>query len=138
MKGLILLLFYEPYVGGARDSEQTFNPDITEVKVVVNGIPNKVYSHGMKTGDLWEEVYRRFGKENGSMNGDRFALFVDLRSLGENQLHDSRLRLVNIKDGVQLTINRTTLGSGNVKRHIFILSDAQYNIVNKELESVTY
>lgn len=71
------------------------------------------------------------------MNGDRFALFVDLRSLGENQLHDSRLRLVNIKDGVQLTINRT-LGSGNVKRHIFILSDAQYNIVNKELESVTY
>ena len=72
------------------------------------------------------------------MNGDRFALFVDLRSLGENQLHDSRLRLVNIKDGVQLTINRTTLGSGNVKCHIFILSDAQYNIVNKELESVTY
>lgn len=52
MKGLILFLFYEPYEEGARDSEQTFNPDITEVKVVVNGIPNKVYSHGMKTGDL--------------------------------------------------------------------------------------
>ena len=28
MKGL--LLFYEPYVAGARDSEKTFNPDITE------------------------------------------------------------------------------------------------------------
>lgn len=40
MKGLILLLFYEPYEGGTRDSEKTFNPDITEVKVVVNGIPN--------------------------------------------------------------------------------------------------
>ena len=39
MKGL-LLLFYEGYAGGARDSEKTFNPDITEVKVVVNGIPN--------------------------------------------------------------------------------------------------
>ena len=24
------LLFYEPYVAGARDSEKTFNPDITE------------------------------------------------------------------------------------------------------------
>ena len=32
MKGL-LLLFYEGYAGGARDSEKTFNPDITEVKV---------------------------------------------------------------------------------------------------------
>ena len=27
-----LLLFYEPYVAGARDSEKTFNPDITESK----------------------------------------------------------------------------------------------------------
>ena len=43
MKGL-LLLFYEPYAGGARDREKTFNPDITEVKVVVNRIPDKVYS----------------------------------------------------------------------------------------------
>ena len=41
MKGL-LLLFYEPYTGGARDSEKTFNPDITEVNVTVNGIPNKI------------------------------------------------------------------------------------------------
>ena len=98
----------------------------------------------MKTGDFWEEVYRRFGKENSSMNvtdfygGDRFALFVDLRSMGENQLHGSGLRLVNTKDGVQLTINRTMSGSGNVQRHIFIFSDAQFNIVNKELEGVTY
>ena len=34
MKGL---LFYERYAAGARDSEKTFNPDITEVKVIVNG-----------------------------------------------------------------------------------------------------
>ena len=53
MKGL-LLLFYEPCAGGARDREKTFNPDITEVKVVVNRIPDKVNSQGMKTGDLWE------------------------------------------------------------------------------------
>ena len=48
MKGL-LLQFYEPYVAGAIDSEKTFNPDITEMKVIVNGTPNKVYSRGMKT-----------------------------------------------------------------------------------------
>ena len=41
MKGL---LFYEPYVAGARDGEKTFNPVITKVKVIVNGIPNKVNS----------------------------------------------------------------------------------------------
>ena len=143
MKGL-LLLFYEGYVGGARDSEKTFNPDLTEVKVTVNGIPNKIFSQGMKTRDFWEEIFRRFGKENSSLDatdfyaGDRFALFVDLRSMKENNLHGSGLRLVNTKEGVQLSIKRNTSGSGNAKCYIFILSDAQLNIVNKELESVTY
>jgi hypothetical protein len=42
MKG-ILLLFSEPHAAGARDSEKFFNPDITSVKVSVNGIPNKGY-----------------------------------------------------------------------------------------------
>ena len=41
MKGL--LLFYEPYFAGAKDTEKTLNPDITEVKVIVNGIPNKIW-----------------------------------------------------------------------------------------------
>ena len=122
--------------------KKTFNPDITEVKVVVNGIPNKSYSQGMKTRDFWEEIFRRFGKENSSLDatdfytGDRFALFIDLRK--ENNLHGSGLRLVNTKEGVQLSIKRNTSGSGNAKCYIFILSYAQINIVNKELESVTY
>ena len=42
LKGL--LLFYEPCVVGTRVSEKTFDPDITEAKVIVKGIPNKVYS----------------------------------------------------------------------------------------------
>ena len=56
----------------------------------------------------------------------------------KNDLHGSGLRLVNTKDGVPLTVNRKTSGSGEAKCHIFILSDAQFNIVNSELESVMY
>ena len=143
MKGL-LLLFYETYTAGTRNSEKTFNPNITDVKLTVDGIPNKIYSQGMQARDMWEEVFRRFGKENSAMNatdfyaGDRFGLFIDLRSMRDNDLHGSGLRLVNTKDGVHLAINRKGSGSGNVKCHIFILSDAQLNIVNRELESVTY
>ena len=69
--------------------------------------------------------------------GDRFGLFIDPRSMKENDLRGSGLRLVNMK-GVQPAINRKASGSGNVKCHIFILSDAQLNIINRELESVTY
>ena len=56
----------------------------------------------------------------------------------DNDLHGSELRLVSTKEGVQLAINKKASGSGNVKCHIFILSDAQLNIINYELESVTY
>ena len=124
--------------------KKTFNPDIKEVKVDVNGVPNKIFSQGMKTKDMFDEVFRRFGKENSSMNaieffaGDKFALFIDLRSMKDNDLHGSGMRLVNTKDGVYLSIKRTASGSGSVKCHIFILADAQFNILNKELESVTY
>ncbi|PFX12140.1 hypothetical protein AWC38_SpisGene23950 [Stylophora pistillata] len=139
MKGLLLLL-YETYTAGTRNSEKTFNPNITDVKLTVDGIPNKIYSQGMQARDIWEEVFRRFGKENSAMNatdiytGDRFGLFIDLRSMRDNDLHGSGLRLVNTKDGVHLPINRKGSASGNVKCHIFILSDAQLNIVNRELE----
>ena len=51
MKGL-LLLFYEPYTKGARDSEKSFFSDITEVNATVNGTPNKVFSQGMKARDV--------------------------------------------------------------------------------------
>ena len=50
--------------------------------------------------------------------GDRFALFMDLRSMRDNDLHGSGLRLVNTKEGVKLAINRKASGLGNVKRHM--------------------
>ena len=55
----------------------------------------------------------------------------------DNDLYGSELRLVNTKE-VQLAINRKLSGSGIIECHILILSDAQFNIINRELESVTY
>ena len=88
-------------------------------------------------------MFREVGQENRAMNatdfytGDRFALFIDLRSMRDN-LQGGELRLVNTKEGVQLAINKKASGSGNVKCHIFIPSDAQLNIITRELEIVTY
>ena len=70
--------------------------------------------------------------------GDRSALLIYIRNMKENDLHGSVMRLVNTKDGVQLSINRKLEGTRNVKGHIFYFSDAQSNIVNDDLESVMY
>ena len=42
------------------------------MEVIVNGIPNKVYSQGIETRDMWVEVFRRFGKENSIINAYDF------------------------------------------------------------------
>ena len=46
--------------------------------------------------------------------GDRFALFIDLRSIRDNELHGSGLRVLSTMEGVQLSIKRTASGSGNL------------------------
>lgn len=105
MEGLLLLSF-EPYAAGARDSEKTFNPNTTEVKVLMNGILIKVFSQGMKTGDMWKEVFGRFKKEKSAMNvtdfyaGDRVSLFNDRTSMRDNDYLGSGLKLMNTKEGV--------------------------------------
>lgn len=130
--------------------EEFFDPDITRVKVTVNGVPKKVYSQETETLDMRNEALRHFSKNDmeghlrSDMNvtkfytQDKLGLSIDLPSMRDQEMDGSGLRLLNTKDGVQLEINRKTSGSGSVKSHIFIIPDAQFNIMNKVLESVVY
>ena len=128
----ILLLFINPFVAGARDPENYFNPDITKVNVTVNGVPNRDYNEGISGADVWNELTRFFkprAKGSPNMNlttyftGNKFGLFIDLRSMADTTLHGNGQRLVNTQNGVQLEIERTTSGSGTTNCYIFTISD---------------
>ncbi|CAH3174240.1 unnamed protein product, partial [Porites lobata] len=54
---------------------------------------------------------------------NKFELLIDLRSLTDTTMHGSGIRLVNTKDSVFLEIERKTSGSGNLKCHVFTISD---------------
>ena len=69
---------------------------------------------------------------------NKFGLLIDLRSMADHAMHGSGTQLVNTKDGVQLELERNASGSGNVNCHIYVISDAQMNIINRQLESVLY
>ena len=146
LKG-ILLLFINPYTAGARDSESYFNPDITKVKVTVNGVPNRVYNEGISGKDMWNELTRYFNPHSGGwpnmtlakyLTANKFGLWIDLRSMADTTMHGNGKRLVNTQDGVQLEIERTASGSGTTNCHIFTVSDSQMNIIGRQLESVQY
>jgi len=72
------------------------------------------------------------------LGGNRFGLLVDLRSMADRSMHGSGVRLVNTTDGVQLELERKTSGSGNINCQVFVISDAQFNILGKQLKDVEY
>ena len=146
LKG-ILLLFVNPFVSGAKDTEQFFNPDITNVKVTVNGVPNRVYNEGISGSDMWQELTRHFNPHSGGspnmtltkyLTDNKFGLWIDLRSMANTTMHGSGQRLVNTQDGVQLEIERTASGSGTTDCYIFTVADSQMNIMKQQLESIQY
>ena len=69
---------------------------------------------------------------------NKFGLLIDLRSMESQKMHGSGTRMVNTTDGVQLEIERSAKGSGKVNCHVYIISDAQFNIMNRQLQSVQY
>ena len=145
MKG-ILLLFVKPYTAGARDSEEYVFPDLKKVLVTINGSSNMLYNNGIEGEDAWRQVSRFFMQEKHKPQhmtlqkyyaGEKFGLLVDLRSMASQEMHGSGTRLVNTTDGVQLEIKRKT-GKGPFNCHVFVISDAQFNIQNRQLTSVQY
>ena len=137
----LLLLFVEPYTAGTRDSEKYVFPDITKVCVTINGSPNMLYNNGIESRDLWSEVSRFFMKETSKpqhMNlqkfytDNKFGLLIDLRSMASQRMHGSGVNIVNSTDGIQLEIQREKKGSGDVKCHVYIISDAQFNIMHNK------
>ena len=146
LKG-ILLLFINSFTPGARDTEQYFNPDITKVNVTVNGVPNRVYNEGLNGSDMWQELTRHFkpstnGRPNMTLTkyltSNKFGLWIDLRSMADTTMHGNGQRLVNTQDGVQLEIDRNASGAGVTHCYIFTVSDAQLNIMGRQLESITF
>ena len=69
---------------------------------------------------------------------NKFGLVIDMRSMASQTMHGNGTRIVNSKDGVQLEIERSAKGSGIVNCHVFVISDSQFNIMGKQLESVQY
>jgi len=114
----LLFLFTEEHNVGDRDSEKFVNPNITSI----DGMPNQLYSKGMVPSDFWESLIKR--RYQGEVNrnvkeinfyaNDKFALWIDLRSQFDNDIHGSGFFSNDTRDGVKLLIKRNVGGSGNI------------------------
>ena len=110
LKGVLLIFMKERSASATkftRDTEEFFNPKITKVEVTVEGVPNELYAQNMEYGHRYDEIVKHFAesrlKETGAVQKDlqphnvniasyytdKYALWLDFRTIDDNRLHDS-------------------------------------------------
>ncbi|GFR59470.1 hypothetical protein ElyMa_001795300 [Elysia marginata] len=106
MKG-ILLFCEDPADAFLRDTEALYNSKITKAEVVIEGVPNQLYSQGLRPWQQWSEarkLYAGVSKRHSLVSRvakdlaiadvslaeyltSTYALWLDLRSRDDDQLH---------------------------------------------------
>ena len=108
LKGVLLIFMKERSATKfTRDTEEFLNPKITKVEVTVEGVPNELYAQNMEYRHQYDEIVKHFAegwlKEAGAIQKDlqlhnvniasyhtnKYALWLDFRSINNNRLHGS-------------------------------------------------
>ena len=61
---------------------------------------------------------------------NKFALWIDMRSHFDKDMHGSVMVLNNTHDCVKLEIKRNTGGSGNITCYMFVIADALMELLD--------
>ena len=154
MKG-ILMLFEDPE---RTNTEDFYNPKITKVEMTIEGVPNQLYSQGMKAYQQWDEINKFFAltskrdKETDKFAKDlnfsdttlekyltkRFALWLDLRTTDDNSLHGSGRRIENASEGITIQITKEAGADEPINVYLFVIQDAQINFEDGRFKEVNY
>ena len=69
---------------------------------------------------------------------DKYALWLDFRTIDDNRLHSLGRRSENTSEGVRLQIMKETGSAGKLSCHLYIFQDAQINISDAQFLNVVY
>ena len=157
LKGLLFIFTQERSATKfARDTEEFHNPMIMKVEVTVEGVPNELYAQNMEYRHQYDELVKHFAegrlKEAGAIQNDlqlhnvniasyytdKYALWLDFRTIDDNRLHGSGRRLENTSEGIQLQITKKAESAGKLSCYLYIFQDAQNNISDAQFLNVVY
>ena len=124
----------------------------------MEGKPNQLYTQGMRSFEQYDEICKYFaeGKQRdndankiqkhlqlydlslGEYLTDRYALWLDFRTIDENELHGTGRRIENASEGITLQIEKKAESAGPLNAYIYLIMDAQLNIQNGAYLSAVY
>ena len=157
LKGMLLIFTKERSATKfSRDTEEFFNPKITKVEVTVEGVPNELYAQNMEYRHQYDEILKHFAegwlKEAGAIQKDlqshniniasyytdKYAPWLDFRTIDDNSLHGFGRRLENTSEDIRLQITKESGSAGKLSCYLYIFQDAQINISDAQFLNVVY
>ena len=120
LKGILVL--FEEEKTFARDMSKYYNPKIQNVSVTVEGKPNQLYAQGMTSFEQYDEARKYFTEGRlanevqaqlqlydvslGEYLVNKYSLWLDFRTIDENELHGTGRRIENALEGITLQIEK--------------------------------
>ena len=153
-----ILVLFEEEEAFKRDTSKFYNPKIEKVSVIVEGKPNQLFAQGLKPVEQYEEICKYFAEgtqKDASANEiqkylelqdvnvgeyltNKYGLWLDFRTIDENNLHGTGRRIENASEGITLQIEKKAETAGNLNAYIYLIMDAQLNIQNGQFVSAIY
>ena len=157
MKG-VLMLFEDPAAAYKRDTEGFYNPQLTKVEVTIEGVPNQLYSQGLRAYQKWDEARKLYagGPKRSSVTGEvvkdlaladvslgeyftsKYCLWLDLRSSDDDRLHGTGRRIDNASEGITIQITKKAESAVALNIYLYVVMDAQLNLEDGRIVSVLY
>ena len=116
LKGILVL--FEEEKPFSRDTSKFYNPKVEKVTVTVEGKPNQLYSQGMRSFEQYDEVHKYFAEGRlaneiqaqlqlydlsvGEYLVNKYALWLDSRTIDENELHGMGQQIGNTSGGITI------------------------------------
>ena len=69
---------------------------------------------------------------------NKYALWLDFRTIDENELHGTGRQIGNTSAGITIQIEKKAESAGPLKAYIYLIMDAQLNIQNGAYVSAVY
>ena len=69
---------------------------------------------------------------------NKYALWLDFRTIDETSLHRTSRRIENASEGITLQIEKSAETAGTLNAYIYLIMDAQLNIQNGTFVSELY
>ena len=153
-----ILVLFEEERSYTRDMSKFYNLKIQKVSVIVEGKPNQLYTQGMRSFEQYDEACKYFTEGSQKDNNtnefqkhlhlhnvsigeylvNKYALWLDFRTIDVNELHGTGRRIENASEGITVQIEKKAESAGALNAYIHLIMDAQLNIQNGAYVSAVY